>query len=92
MIAKLRGIIDFIGEDHAIMDISGVGYLIYRPTKVINKLSPLGQIDELLIETIVREDQITLYGFKEEREKYWFIFLYNNFGMVCLWYLWLNLL
>ena len=29
MIAKLRGIIDFIGEDHAIMDISGVGYLIY---------------------------------------------------------------
>ena len=72
MIAKLRGIIDFIGEDHTIMDISGVGYLIYCPTKVINKLSPLGQIDELLIETIVREDQITLYGFKEEREKYWF--------------------
>jgi len=72
MIAKLRGIIDYIGPDHTIMDISGVGYLIFCPNKVLNKLSSIGQMDELLIETIVREDQITLYGFKEEREKYWF--------------------
>ena len=72
MIAKLRGIIDFIGENHTIIDISGVGYLVHCPSKVINKLSPIGQIDELLIETIVREDQFTLYGFKDEKEKYWF--------------------
>ena len=69
MIAKLRGIIDFIGENHTIIDISGVGYLVHCPSKVINKLSPIGQIDELLIETIVREDQFTLYGFKDEKEK-----------------------
>jgi len=41
-------------------------------TKVLNKLSPKGQLDEILIETIVREDQITLYGFNEVKEKYWF--------------------
>ena len=72
MIAKLRGVIDQIGEDFAIIDVSGVGYIVYCPTKVLNKLSSNGQLDEILIETIVREDQITLYGFKEEKEKYWF--------------------
>ena len=72
MIAKLRGMIDQIGEDFAIIDVSGVGYIVYCPTKVLNKLSSKGQLDEVLIETIVREDQITLYGFKEEKEKYWF--------------------
>ena len=72
MIAKLRGIVDHVGLDHVIIDISGVGYLVYCPIKVIENLSPLGDLDELLIETIVREDQITLYGFKSEKEKYWF--------------------
>ena len=72
MIAKLRGIIDYVGLDYVIIDISGVGYLVYCPKIVIENLSPLGHIDELLIETIVREDQITLYGFKKEIEKYWF--------------------
>ena len=72
MIAKLRGIIDQIGEDYVIIDVSGVGYIVFCPTKVLNKLSAKGELDEILIETIVREDQITLYGFKEEKEKYWF--------------------
>ena len=72
MIAKLRGIIDQMGEDYVIIDVSGVGYLVFCPSKVLNKLSPKGQLDEILIETIVREDQITLYGFNEEKEKYWF--------------------
>ena len=72
MIAKLRGIIDQISEDYIIIDVSGVGYLVYCSSKVLNKLSNKGQTDEILIQTIVREDQITLYGFKEENEKYWF--------------------
>ena len=81
MIAKLRGMIDQIGEDFAIIDVSGVGYIVYCPTKVLNKLSSKGQLDEVLIETIVREDQITLYGFKEEKEKYWFRLLLKVQGV-----------
>ena len=81
MIAKLRGIIDQIGEDYIIMDVSGVGYLVYCSSKVINKLSTKGQLDEILIQTIVREDQITLYGFKEENEKYWFDLLLKVQGV-----------
>ena len=81
MIAKLRGIIDQIGEDYVIIDVSGVGYLVFCPSKVLNKLSPKGQLDEILIETIVREDQITLYGFNEEKEKYWFSLLLKVQGV-----------
>ena len=81
MIAKLRGIIDQIGEDYIIIDVSGVGYLVYCSSKVINKLSSKGQLDEILIQTIVREDQITLYGFKEENEKYWFDLLLKVQGV-----------
>ena len=81
MIAKLRGIIDQIGEDYVIIDVSGVGYLVYCSSKVINKLSTKGQLDEILIQTIVREDQITLYGFKEENEKYWFDLLLKVQGV-----------
>ena len=81
MIAKLRGIIDQIGEDYVILDVSGVGYLVYCSSKVLNKLSTKGQLDEILIQTIVREDQITLYGFKEENEKYWFDMLLKVQGV-----------
>ena len=81
MIAKLRGIIDQIGEDYVILDVSGVGYLVYCSSKVLNKLSTKGQLDEILIQTIVREDQITLYGFKEENEKYWFDLLLKVQGV-----------
>jgi Holliday junction DNA helicase RuvA len=82
MIAKLRGIIDQIGEDYVIIDVSGVGYLVLLLlAKVLNKLSTKGQLDEILIQTIVREDQITLYGFKEEKEKYWFDLLLKVQGV-----------
>ena len=39
MIAKLRGIIDQISEDYIIIDVSGVGYLVYCSSKVLNKIS-----------------------------------------------------
>lgn len=81
MIAKLRGIVDQIGDDNIIMDVSGVGYLVYCSSKVLNKLSSPGQPDEILIQTIVREDQITLYGFKEQSEKYWFELLLKVQGV-----------
>jgi len=64
-----------------VMDVSGVGYLVYCPVNIINKLSRKGELDSLIIETIVREDQITLYGFKKENEKYWFNLLLKVQGV-----------
>jgi len=73
MIGKLKGKIDSIFDDRLILDVNGVGYNVYAPSKTLNTLQEKkGQEITLLIETIVREDHIHLYGFTAEIEKTWF--------------------
>lgn len=86
MIAKLKGIIDTIGEDYCIIDVSGVGYLVFASAKTLSKMIK-GAAASLLIETVVREDSITLYGFADAWEKEWFNTLTKVQGVgakVCL--------
>ncbi|MFT5702790.1 MAG: Holliday junction DNA helicase RuvA [Rickettsiales bacterium] len=73
MIGKLKGIIDSIFDDKLILDVNGVGYNIYASAKTLGSLQEKkGQVIALLIETIVREDHIHLYGFAAQIEKTWF--------------------
>ncbi len=86
MIAKLKGIIDTIGEDYCIIDVNGVGYLVFASAKTLGRLT-LKSPAALLIETVVREDSITLFGFADALEKEWFITLTKVQGVgakVCL--------
>jgi holliday junction DNA helicase RuvA len=71
MIAKLTGILDHIGPDGAIVDVGGVGYLVFASTRTLGQLQP-GAAARLLIETHVREDHIHLYGFIDAAERDWF--------------------
>ncbi len=75
MIAKLRGIVDFIGEDSVIIDVNGVGYLVFASRRTLTMLPPKGGDAGLMIETHVREDHIHLYGFADNAEKQWFALL-----------------
>lgn len=68
MIGKLTGIIDSISEDHIILDVSGVGYLVCCSSKTLVSLDK-GIKTSLLIETYVREDNISLFGFHSIEEK-----------------------
>ena len=73
MIAKLTGIVDSTGSNWVIVDVSGVGYLVYASARTLGQIgSQYGTPVSLLIETIVREDQFTLYGFAQAIEKEWF--------------------
>ncbi|HEY3910026.1 MAG TPA: Holliday junction branch migration protein RuvA [Stellaceae bacterium] len=72
MIAKLAGIVDSVGEDGAIIDVGGVGYLTFCSTRTLGRLPPAGTPARLLIETHVREDHIHLYGFLDVGERDWF--------------------
>ncbi len=86
MIAKLRGIIDSFGDDSAIIDVNGVGYLVYVSTRTLSRLVK-GAEAVLFIETVVREDSISLYGFASALEKEWFLTLTKVQGVgakVCL--------
>lgn len=71
MIAKLKGVIDDIFEQRVIIDVAGVGYGVFVPSKTISKLS-VGVPMTLWIETVVREDAITLYGFASQVEHEFF--------------------
>lgn len=76
MIAKLSGLIDSVGANYVIIDVNGVGYLVYASSRTLAKIgSTKGAAVSLLIEMHVREDQITLYGFADAVEKEWFLIL-----------------
>ena len=86
MIAKLRGIIDSFGDDSVIVDVNGVGYLVYVSTRTLSRLVK-GAEAVLFVETVVREDSISLYGFASALEKEWFLTLTKVQGVgakVCL--------
>jgi len=71
MIAKLTGLIDQKGEGWAIIDVSGVGYLLFCSSRTLGHLA-IGDVASLVVETHVREDHIHLYGFLEQSECAWF--------------------
>ena len=72
MIGKLSGQIDSVGQDSLILDVAGVGYLIFASSRTLDRLPPAGAPSSLLIDTHVREDHIHLYGFSDGEEQSWF--------------------
>lgn len=72
MIGKLTGIVDQPAEDHVILDVGGVGYVVFCSARTLSALPSTGESASLLIETHVREDHIHLYGFAESLEREWF--------------------
>jgi Holliday junction DNA helicase RuvA len=71
LIAKLKGIVDSVDEGSAVIDVNGVGYLVSASSRTLRDLA-VGQTATLLVETIVREDAIALYGFLDTAERDWF--------------------
>lgn len=71
MIGKLTGLVDSVAEDHAILDVGGVGYLVHCPASTLSRLT-LGSSASLMIETKMSEDAIRLYGFSTAEEREWF--------------------
>ncbi|MDR3290128.1 MAG: Holliday junction branch migration protein RuvA [Rickettsiales bacterium] len=80
MIGKLKGLIDGIFDDYLILDVNGVGYRIFCSVRVLEN-NKIGDILTLLINTIVREDAILLFGFGDDNEKFWFDVLCNVSGV-----------
>ena len=71
MIGKLTGVVDFVGEDHVLIDVAGVGYLVHCPSSTLSKLAA-GAHASLTIETRLTDETIRLYGFFTAEEREWF--------------------
>jgi len=72
MIARLTGKIEPLGEDRIVVDVGGVGYLVFCSGRTMARLPGEGAVMSLHIETHVREDHIHLYGFADPGEMEWF--------------------
>ncbi len=81
MIGKLTGIVDSTGDDWVILDVGGVGYIVFCSGRSLGLLPPRGGGAVLWIETHVREDHIHLFGFAEEAERDWFKLLNSVQGV-----------
>lgn len=72
MIGSLRGVVaQVLPPNVIILDVNGVGYLLHCPTDLVTTV----KVDEplmVVVHTSVREDAITLYGFRSNSEKNWF--------------------
>jgi Holliday junction DNA helicase RuvA len=72
MIAKLKGIIDSVGEDWVILDVQGVGYQISCSAQTLARLDKPGTAAAFHTEMRMRDEVPHLYGFVERAELEWF--------------------
>ncbi len=72
MIAHLKGRLDSVGTDHAVIDIGGVGYLVGASARTLSALGAVGEAAMLHTEMLVAEDSIRLVGFARADERDWF--------------------
>ncbi|MCO4776750.1 Holliday junction branch migration protein RuvA [Lentibacter algarum] len=81
MIGKVAGRIDYIAEDHALIDVKGIGYLVYCSERTLRSLPRAGEAVALYTDLLVREDNLQLFGFTSLVEKEWYRLLLTVQGV-----------
>jgi Holliday junction DNA helicase RuvA len=71
MIGKLSGRIEYRALDHVLIDVGGVGYLVYCSERTLASLPGVGEGVALFTDLVVREDLMQLFGFPTLIEKEW---------------------
>lgn len=72
MIAKLTGLLDDFGPDWAVIDVSGVGYLVHCSAKTLSALGVRGDAVTVFTDLQVSENDLRLIGFASGAERAWF--------------------
>jgi Holliday junction DNA helicase RuvA len=81
MIAKLTGIIDEIGTDNIVLDVNGVGYLVFASSRTITAIGGVGDGATIYTEMQVSETDMRLMGFASGSERDWFRLLISVQGV-----------
>ncbi len=71
MIGKLSGRLEYRASDHVLIDVRGVGYLVYVSDRTLAAMPAAGEAVALFTELLVREDLLQLFGFPTLLEKEW---------------------
>lgn len=81
MIGKLTGVIDYIGADHVLIDVRGVGYIVYVSERTRMALPSRGEPVSLYTDMLVQETNLQLFGFTSLLEKEWYRLLISVQGI-----------
>ena len=81
MIAHLSGRVFEIVEDSVIVDVGGVGYLLFCSARTLANLPAVGEATALHVETQFKAESLTLYGFEGTTERSWFRLLQTVQGV-----------
>ena len=68
MIAGLRGKVEAVGTDWAIINVGGISFQVYMPTSTLSAMGAIGEEVKLHTYLHLREDNATLYGFASADE------------------------
>jgi Holliday junction DNA helicase RuvA len=71
MIGKITGVLDYRSADHVLIDVRGIGYVVYVSNRVMAALPSNGEVVALYTDLLVREDNLQLFGFMTLVEKEW---------------------
>ncbi len=71
MIGKISGRLDYRAGDHVLIDVRGVGYIVYVSDRTMAGMPGVGEAVALFTELLVREDLLQLFGFPTLLEKEW---------------------
>ncbi|SFL41718.1 Holliday junction branch migration protein RuvA [Shimia aestuarii] len=71
MIGKLTGRVEYRAADHVLIDVRGVGYVVYCSERTLAALPGIGEAVSLYTDLLVREDLLQLFGFTSLQEKEW---------------------
>ncbi|WP_380057014.1 Holliday junction branch migration protein RuvA [Falsihalocynthiibacter sp. SS001] len=71
MIGKISGRLEYRSTDHVMVDVRGVGYLVFVTERTLSSLPNVGEAVALYTELLVREDVLQLFGFTSLVEKEW---------------------
>ncbi|HGG65782.1 MAG TPA: Holliday junction branch migration protein RuvA, partial [Rhodobacteraceae bacterium] len=71
MIGKISGRLEYRAGDHVLIDVRGVGYIVYVSDRTMATLPANGEALALFTDLLVREDNLQLFGFTTLLEKEW---------------------
>jgi holliday junction DNA helicase RuvA len=71
VIGRISGRLDWRGADHVLIDVRGVGYIVYVSDRTLAGMPGLGEAVSLYTDLLVREDLLQLFGFPTMLEKEW---------------------
>ena len=81
MIGRLRGRVDYKTQDHFLLDVNGVGYLIFCSERTLAEIPVDGEFTTIYTDLLVREDLMQLFGFLSQVEKEWYRLLMSVQGV-----------